>query len=116
MLRGHGENVGEISFSPDGRRAATAGISDTTARIWDLETGESRVLPHEGLQNVHRVHYSPDGRLVFTAATDGVRVWRDDLPTEPVALQRWLDAATDLTVSFGAASGNGDSRSQAQPR
>jgi WD40 repeat protein len=105
VLRGHGQNVGEVSFSPDGQRIASAGVNDTSARIWDVETGESRLLPHEGLHSVHRAQYSPDGRLVHTAAADGVRVWRDDLPIKPAALQRWLAAATDLRVSFGAAPG-----------
>jgi WD40 repeat protein len=96
VLRGHGMNVAEIDFSPDGRSLVSAGISDAAARIWDLRSGAYRVLPHDGLHNVFRVRYASDGRFVLTAASEGVRAWRDDLPADPRALHQWLLSATDL--------------------
>jgi WD40 repeat protein len=68
-------NVLFASFSPDGKRIATAS-ADTTARIWDASTGkELRVLRgHTG--SVTSARFSPNGRLVVTASKDHtVRVW-----------------------------------------
>jgi hypothetical protein len=41
-LTGHGDQVTSAAFSPDGKRVVTAS-DDTTARIWDAETGREIV-------------------------------------------------------------------------
>lgn len=62
--------------SPDGRQIAS-GSEDRTARLWNLATGESRVLPHDA--SVMRVRYTSDGTRVITGGSDGVvRVWTVD--------------------------------------
>jgi WD40 repeat protein len=88
-LRGHSHSVLHMAFSPEGGRLATAS-ADGTVRLWDLASGESRVLRgHEG--SVVHVAFSRDGRQVLSAGQDGtVRLWRDELPLEPRALRDWV--------------------------
>jgi WD40 repeat protein/serine/threonine protein kinase len=74
----YGDSVMCVAFSPDGHKLAYAGGSgdpsvdsvDTTVRILDLETGESRVLTGH-TDTVACVVFSPDGKSVATASWDG---------------------------------------------
>jgi WD40 repeat protein len=68
QLEGHRGGSGPLCFSPDGNRLATCMSSsgmgmdfDRSARIWDLQTGESRELD-VCLNNA--AVFSPDGRFV----------------------------------------------------
>jgi serine/threonine-protein kinase len=40
ILKGHTSDAWDVSFSPDGRRLATAGGSDQTVHVWDAATGQ----------------------------------------------------------------------------
>ena len=72
-LQGHKENVGCLSFSPDGTRLAS-GSNDRTVKVWDLASGqELRTLRHEGL--VGAVDFSPDGMRLATGSGGTVRLW-----------------------------------------
>jgi WD40 repeat protein/tRNA A-37 threonylcarbamoyl transferase component Bud32 len=73
---GHDGWVTAVTFSNDGRRLAT-GSSDATVRLWDVSTGEARVLRgHTG--QVVSLAFSPDGRQLASGGTDHV-VWLWDL-------------------------------------
>jgi WD40 repeat protein len=62
-----------VAYSPDGKTVA-ASSADFTARLWDIVTGEERILRHKG--NVAGVAYSPDGKILASGGTgDGVRLW-----------------------------------------
>jgi WD40 repeat protein len=64
--------------TPDGRRAVS-GSEDKTLRVWDLETGHSRVL-NGHTQYVKAVDVTPDGRRAVSGSWDKtLRVW--DLET-----------------------------------
>ncbi|HSE16778.1 MAG TPA: WD40 repeat domain-containing protein [Pyrinomonadaceae bacterium] len=68
-LEGHTGRVNSASFSPDSRLIVTAS-ADNTARIWNVETGQSiaTLLEHTG--PVLNALFSPDGKSVFTASED----------------------------------------------
>ncbi len=75
VFSGHGGAVTSVDYSPD----FTYGISastDTTIRIWNLQTGElERVLEgHSG--TVNSITYSPDGKYILSASDDTTaRLW-----------------------------------------
>lgn len=93
-LHGHSGMIFDTSFSPDGALALTAS-NDSTARIWDPNSGQVIVLPHSGA--VFRAEFSSDGRRVLTASADGTaRVWRASTGEELVILpaqEDWVEAA-----------------------
>ena len=68
-LEGHTGKVNSASFSPDSHLIVTAS-ADNTARVWNVETGESiaTLLDHKG--PVLNAMFSWDGRSVFTASED----------------------------------------------
>jgi WD40 repeat protein len=71
----HQETILDASFSPDDRSVVTAS-SDSTARVWNGQTGEpvGEALTHAG--QVVTARFSPDNRLVVTASVDKTaRVW-----------------------------------------
>lgn len=68
-LDGHTDKVNSAAFSPDSHLIVTAS-ADSTARVWNAETGESiaTLLDHKG--PVLNAMFSQDGRSVFTASED----------------------------------------------
>ena len=71
LLSAHTDAVEDATFSPDGRRLATAS-DDGTARIWDADTGREIML----LRGHKDVGFGPDLRLqrhddAFTQRVDG---------------------------------------------
>ena len=67
--------VNSVAHSPDGRCIVT-GSDDSTARVWDPESGAvvMTLEGHGGL--VTSVGYSPDGAHIVTGSDDGTaRVW-----------------------------------------
>jgi WD40 repeat protein/Flp pilus assembly protein TadD len=64
-----------LELSPDGRRIATVS-EDSTARIWDAQTGQALTKPMRHGERVYRAQFSPDGTcLVTVTEPGGVRVW-----------------------------------------
>jgi len=73
-LKGHVGPVRSVSWSPDGKSLAGAG-DDTTVRVWNVATGESRELTGH-TNSVFSVSWSPDGKSLASASGDHtVRVW-----------------------------------------
>ena len=87
LARFPGAGVLSAAFSPDGARLA-AGLSDGTARQYDVATGReiARFEGHDCC--VANVAYSPDGSLLATSSKDATaKVWaaRGNVQAEAVA-------------------------------
>jgi WD40 repeat protein len=83
-LKGHEPpaSIWSVSWSPDSRYLLTTsgydeiGALDTTARIWDGENGEERLVLRGHTRAVIWGTWSPDGSRVATASSDDTtRVW-----------------------------------------
>jgi WD40 repeat protein len=74
VLVGHGQNVGAITFSPDGRFLASVS-GDGKTKIWEVNNGrEIHTLSHGAA--VNGIAFSSDGRILATAGKDNlVRLW-----------------------------------------
>jgi WD40 repeat protein/class 3 adenylate cyclase len=71
-LEGHGSDVWDVDWSPDGRWIATSSF-DNTVRIWDAQTGEVRfTLFHDG--PVTQADWSPDSTRLVTGSS-AATVW-----------------------------------------
>jgi eukaryotic-like serine/threonine-protein kinase len=80
-VQAHTDAVPGISFHPDGRRLATAGV-DGKIRIWDAKTGMETLSLRGHPDMVHGIGFSPDGRKLAAIGIDGtLKVW-DSTPSD----------------------------------
>jgi WD40 repeat protein len=94
-----GDDVQQVSFSPDGSRLLTVG-GNRFARVFDVNR-HVEVFP-DGLNNVALVNsarFSHDGSLIATAgASEFVRLW-DAKSGAPIAVLEGTGRVTDLAFS-----------------
>ncbi|PWY94950.1 hypothetical protein BO94DRAFT_562671 [Aspergillus sclerotioniger CBS 115572] len=75
-IAGHGEAILATSFSPVNSSTMVTGSGDSTARIWDCDTGTPLHTLKGHTSWVLAVAYSPNGAMVATGSMDNtVRVW-----------------------------------------
>ena len=102
-LEGHRNEVGSVSFSPDGALLSSAGgWGDGTVKLWDVGSGAlvETLEGHRG--SVSSVSFSPDGATLATAGESGdvkIRLW-DVVTREPVGiLEGHLNSVKSLAFS-----------------
>ncbi len=70
-----GESVMSLSFSPDGRRLASAGFG-AKIKIWDTESGLELLTLSGHTSWIWKVHFSSDGRRILSCSRDRtIRIW-----------------------------------------
>lgn len=78
-FKGHTATVNCITFSIDGKRAAS-GSDDRTVRIWEIPSGRQLASLEGSSEEVLSVAFSRDGKWLLSAGTDRlIRLW--DLQT-----------------------------------
>jgi WD40 repeat protein len=101
-LVGHRKRLTGLAFSPDGTTLASAS-EDRSLRIWDVATGDVRVLPID--EEVRALAFSPDGkRLLATSAKGTLSLFSLDhipapLPHDPRALHAEMDKLTSVVLT-----------------
>jgi WD40 repeat protein len=80
-LKGHTGIINQAAYSPDGALLATAAghwqtNDDTTARLWDADTGNLIGVLRGHTASVRHTAFHPDGTVMATSSHDGtVRIW-----------------------------------------
>jgi WD40 repeat protein/serine/threonine protein kinase len=101
-LCGHTTRIVDATFSPDGKRLASAG-KDGNVKLWDLQTGQEILTLREHRGVVYSVAFSPDGTRLLSAGTDGTaRIW-DATPLIGETGQECLTLKSNCAVVYSVA-------------
>jgi WD40 repeat protein/serine/threonine protein kinase len=110
-LRGHGDAVHCVAFSPDCRRLLSGG-ADGSIHLWDLESGRQLSVLREHAGKVWSVQFTPDGRHALSAGKDkAVRLWDlesgDELRSWPGRTNRSVAVSADGRLALSGSVSDG---------
>jgi WD40 repeat protein len=95
----HDAQVWSVTFSPDGKRIATAS-QDKTGKIWDAKTGQLLLTLMGHTDSVNGIVYSPDGKRIATTSDDHTaKVWDAATGEELLTLSGHTDAVSRIAFS-----------------
>ena len=100
LFRHGGGAVTAVTFSPDGRFIATAGVN-LEGRVWRARTGKLvGKLVNRHRDDLTAIAYSPDGKLIATASLDAdAHLWNASKLTWRRALRGHASAVSDVVFS-----------------
>jgi eukaryotic-like serine/threonine-protein kinase len=89
-LLGHHLYVGQVAFSPDGRRMVSGA---ERLVIWDTDSWQQLARYQLPLHDINLITFSPDGNDLITSDADALRLWRaasfEDIAEREARLGRW---------------------------
>ena len=99
LLKGHGNLVSSIAFSPDSRFLAS-GSADKTVRVWDV-SGKRAVHTLKGHKNyIYALAWFPDGRRLISGSDDHtLMIWDGETGRRIKTLTGHGDDVVSVAVS-----------------
>jgi WD40 repeat protein len=99
QLHGHKDWIRSITFSPDSVHLLTAS-KDTTARLWDVTTGQSVTFAGH-TKGINSAVFNANGQKVLTASDDGTaRIWDAETGDLIIAFHGHTGSVNNATFSF----------------
>src|SRR5262249_53984678 len=93
---GHRDRVRAVAFSPDGKDLAT-GSTDETARIWQVNNGDTLLTLQPCSSPVSSVAFSPDGKKIVTGVAARNDLFLDTVPRNGNDINLTQPTQFDLT-------------------
>lgn len=91
--------VWSVAYSPDGKWIATTHWN-TSAKLWDAETGQLILTFMGHTESVNSVAFSPDGIFIATASDDGtVKIWNVGTGIETLTISGHDGPVHDVSFS-----------------